>query len=116
MPGDDERTVDAGGREVRVSRPDKIYFPALDATKFDLVSYYLDVADHLLNTAGGRPAEADRAGRHALDPKPAPVVAGHVLLGPWAPQDHDAIGGVLGGLDPPEQQKPLGGHIIRPGT
>ncbi len=61
MPGDDdERMVEAGGREVRVSRPDKIYFPALDATKFDLVSYYLDVADHLLNTAGGRPAMLQR--------------------------------------------------------
>ena len=60
MPGDDERTVEAGGREVRVSRPDKIYFPALGATKFDLVSYYLDVAEHLLNTAGGRPAMLQR--------------------------------------------------------
>jgi DNA ligase D len=60
VPGDDERTVEAGGREVRVSRPDKIYFPALDATKFDLVSYYLEMADHLLNTAGGRPAMLQR--------------------------------------------------------
>ena len=34
VPGDDERTVEAGGREVRVSRPDKVYFPALGATKF----------------------------------------------------------------------------------
>ena len=60
MPGDDERTVEVGGREVRISRPDKVYFPALDATKFDLVSYYLEVGDHLLNTAGGRPAMLQR--------------------------------------------------------
>ena len=60
VPGDDERTVEAGGREVRISRPDKVYFPALDATKFDLVSYYLEVGDHLLNTAGGRPAMLQR--------------------------------------------------------
>ena len=41
-------------------RPDKIYFPALEATKFDLVSYYLEVGEHLLNTAGGRPAMLQR--------------------------------------------------------
>ena len=33
--------MEVDGREVRISRPDKVYFPALDATKFDLVSYYL---------------------------------------------------------------------------
>jgi DNA ligase D len=57
---DDERSVEVDGREVRISRPDKVYFPALDATKFDLVGYYLSVADHLLNTAGGRPAMLQR--------------------------------------------------------
>ncbi len=60
VPEDDERVVEVSGREVRISRPDKVYFPALDATKFDLVSYYLEVGDHLLNTAGGRPAMLQR--------------------------------------------------------
>jgi DNA ligase D len=60
MPGDDERTVEVDGREIRISRPDKEYFPGLGATKFDLVSYYLEVGDHLLNTAGGRPAMLQR--------------------------------------------------------
>jgi DNA ligase D len=60
VPGDDEFTVDAGGRQVKVSRPGKVYFPGLGATKIDLVSYYLAVADHLLNTAGGRPALLQR--------------------------------------------------------
>jgi len=60
VAGEDECTVDAGGREVRVTRPDKVYFPALGATKLDLVTYYLTVADHLLNTAGGRPALLQR--------------------------------------------------------
>ena len=55
VPGDDERMVDAGGREVRVSRPDKIYFPALEATKFDLVSYYLDVASTCSTPPAGGP-------------------------------------------------------------
>ena len=70
VPGDDERMVEAGGREVRVSRPDKIYFPALDATKFDLVSYYLDVGDapaeHRRRTAGHAAALPRR--RHRASP------------------------------------------------
>ncbi len=60
VAADDERTVEVDGREVRVSRPDKVYFPELGATKFDLVSYYLDIGPHLLNTAGGRPAMLQR--------------------------------------------------------
>ena len=60
MSGDQERLVEVSGREVHVSSPDKVYFPELGATKFDLVSYYLLVADALLNTAGGRPAMLQR--------------------------------------------------------
>jgi DNA ligase D len=60
VAGDDERTVEVDGHAIRISRPDKVYFPGLDATKFDLVTYYLDVAGHLLNTAGGRPAMLQR--------------------------------------------------------
>jgi DNA ligase D len=60
VPGKDECVVEAAGRELVVSRPDKIYFPGLGATKLDLVSYYLAVGDHLLNTAGGRPALLQR--------------------------------------------------------
>ncbi len=60
MSGDGEHTVEVCGHEVRISRPDKVYFPGLDATKLDLVSYYLEVGPHLLNTAGGRPAMLQR--------------------------------------------------------
>ena len=60
MSGDDERLVAVAGREIRISSPDKIYFPTLGATKSDLVSYYLEVGDALLNTAGGRPAMLQR--------------------------------------------------------
>jgi DNA ligase D len=52
--------VDVSGREVRVSKPDKVYFPDLGATKLDLVRYYVDVGQHLLATAGGRPAMLQR--------------------------------------------------------
>jgi DNA ligase D len=60
VSGDDERLVEVAGREIRISSPEKIYFPALGATKSDLVSYYLEVGDALLNTAGGRPAMLQR--------------------------------------------------------
>ena len=43
----DVRAVEASGRTVEISNPDKIYFPELGATKFDLVSYYLEVAEAL---------------------------------------------------------------------
>ena len=60
VSADNERLVPAGGREVRISNPDKIYFPDLAATKSDLVSYYLGIEKALLNTAGGRPALLQR--------------------------------------------------------
>jgi DNA ligase D len=60
VSGKDECVVEAAGRELVVTRPDKVYFPGLGATKFDLVSYYLSIGDHLLNTAGGRPALLQR--------------------------------------------------------
>ena len=60
MAGKDIRVVEASGRAVEISNPDKIYFPELGATKFDLVSYYLEIADALLNTAGDRPALLER--------------------------------------------------------
>lgn len=56
----DEHVVEVAGRQVPISRPEKIYFPALGATKLDLVSYYLEVGDQLLVTAGGRPALLQR--------------------------------------------------------
>ncbi|HEX3980376.1 MAG TPA: non-homologous end-joining DNA ligase, partial [Acidimicrobiales bacterium] len=45
---------------VEISNPDKLYFPDLGATKFDLVTYYLEVADPLRITAFGRPAMLER--------------------------------------------------------
>ena len=48
------------GRTVEISSPDKIYFPELGATKFDLASYYVAVAEGLAVTAFGRPAMLQR--------------------------------------------------------
>src|SRR5688572_33201802 len=43
------------GREVSVSSPDKVLFPASGYTKRDVARYYLAVADGALRGAGGRP-------------------------------------------------------------
>src|SRR5204862_2715813 len=48
-------TVDAGGREVTISNPSKVYFPEAGITKLAVVQYYLAVADGALRGAGGRP-------------------------------------------------------------
>ena len=44
-----------GGREVTITNPDKVLFPATGHTKRDLVHYYLAVAPGALRAAGGRP-------------------------------------------------------------
>ena len=60
MPAKEVRSVEVAGRTVDISNPDKVYFPELGATKFDLVSYYLDVAEALGVTAFDRPAMLQR--------------------------------------------------------
>jgi DNA ligase D-like protein (predicted polymerase) len=47
--------VEAAGREVPVSNPDRVVFPASGATKLDLVRHYLAVADGALRGVRGRP-------------------------------------------------------------
>jgi len=44
-----------GGREVAISNPDKVLFPAAGYTKRDLVDYYLTVAEGALRGSGNRP-------------------------------------------------------------
>ena len=52
--------MEVSGRTIDVSSPDKVYFPELGATKYELVSYYLAVAEGLAVTAFGRPAMLQR--------------------------------------------------------
>ncbi len=47
--------LDVGGREVRISNPDKVYFPALGVTKLDLVRYYIEVGPGALRNMYDRP-------------------------------------------------------------
>ena len=44
-----------GGREVRITNRDKVFFPALGLTKGDLVDYYVDLAPQVLNHVARRP-------------------------------------------------------------
>jgi bifunctional non-homologous end joining protein LigD len=49
------QVLEIAGREVTVTNPDKLVFPAGGHTKLDLVRYYLAVADGALRAVGGRP-------------------------------------------------------------
>jgi DNA ligase D len=52
--------VEAGGRELTVTSPDKVLFSERGETKLDLVRYYLAVAEPFLRASGGRPALLQR--------------------------------------------------------
>lgn len=57
-----ELTVDGpeGPRAVRVSSPDKVYFPERGITKRQVVEYYRAVAEPLLRAVGQRPTTLKR--------------------------------------------------------
>ena len=52
--------IEIAGREVRVSNPDKVFFPARGETKLDLVRYYLAVGEGALRGVLGRPTVLKR--------------------------------------------------------
>jgi bifunctional non-homologous end joining protein LigD len=55
------------GREVTVTNPQKVYFPAAGYTKLDLVLYYMSVAEGAVRGVAGRPMALKRID---LDPQP----------------------------------------------
>src|SRR4051795_1061825 len=59
-----EAFVDAGGREVRVSSPDRVIFRATkrtpELTKLDVVKYYLSVEDGIMRALRNRPTTLER--------------------------------------------------------
>ncbi|MFN8216592.1 MAG: non-homologous end-joining DNA ligase [Solirubrobacterales bacterium] len=59
-----ETFVEAGGREVRVSNPDRVIFPATEAspafTKLDVVEYYLAVGAGIMRAVARRPTTLER--------------------------------------------------------
>ncbi len=49
-----------GGRVVRITSPDKVFFPEHGETKLDLVDFYASIGDAFLRAAGGRPTLLQR--------------------------------------------------------
>ena len=64
MPALPETIVDAGGRDLRVSNPDRVIFPATERTapvsKLDIVNYYLAVGDGIMRALRERPTTLER--------------------------------------------------------
>jgi DNA ligase D len=64
MPTSEETIVNAGGRDVRVSNPGRVIFPATErsgaVTKLEIVSYYLAVDDGIMRALGRRPTTLER--------------------------------------------------------
>ncbi|WP_370963260.1 non-homologous end-joining DNA ligase [Amycolatopsis sp. cg9] len=52
--------LEVGPHTVRVSNPDRVYFPARGETKLDLVDYYLSVGDGIVNALRERPCMLHR--------------------------------------------------------
>src|SRR5215212_3803520 len=64
MRASDAAIVDAGGRELRVSSPERVIFPATDRTpeltKLDIVKYYVSVEDGIMRALRQRPTTLER--------------------------------------------------------
>src|SRR5580765_486771 len=52
--------IEVGERDVRITNPDRVYFPARGETKRDLVDYYLSVGDGIVNALRERPCMMHR--------------------------------------------------------
>jgi len=52
--------LEVDGRTVRISNPDRVYFPASGATKLDLAHYYLSVGDGIVRALEERPCMLHR--------------------------------------------------------
>ena len=64
MPVTYATTVDAGGRELRVTSPERVIFPPSDrsdaVTKLDIVEYYLAVSEGIVRALERRPTTLER--------------------------------------------------------
>src|SRR6195256_883246 len=64
MAANESTTIDAGGRELRVSSADRVIFPATErsgaVTKLDIVTYYLAVDDGIMRALARRPTTLER--------------------------------------------------------
>jgi DNA ligase D len=72
----EKRIIEASGRTIEISSPDKVYFPEIEATKYELASYYVEIGDRLCRIAEDRPALLERfpdgAGKNSFFQKRVP--------------------------------------------
>jgi DNA ligase D len=61
--------LEIGHRRVRITNPDRIYFPARGETKIDLAHYYLSVGDGIVRALRGRPCMLHRFPSGVIGPK-----------------------------------------------
>src|SRR5215213_583791 len=53
-------TVHVAGHALAITSPDKVYFPAIRATKIDLVEFYLSIGDTVMRAMRNRPVLLQR--------------------------------------------------------
>jgi DNA ligase D len=53
-------TVEVAGHQLVITSPDKIYFPAIAATKLDLVEFYMTIGDTVMRVMRNRPVLLQR--------------------------------------------------------
>jgi DNA ligase D len=61
--------LEIGNRTVRITNPDRVYFPARGETKIDLVRYYLSVGDGIVRALRERPCMLHRFPSGVTGPK-----------------------------------------------
>lgn len=60
MAGADAVELEVDGHRVKVTHPDKAFFPKAGLTKLDLVEYYLSIGDAVMGAMGDRPVLLQR--------------------------------------------------------
>lgn len=63
-----EEILEIDGHEVRITSPEKVFFPERGETKLDLVNHYLRFAEQVMRTMGGRPLLLQRFPQGATGP------------------------------------------------
>ncbi len=53
-------TIEVAGRELKISSPDKVFFPKTGETKLDLIEFYLAIEDPLMRMMADRPTLMQR--------------------------------------------------------
>jgi DNA ligase D len=69
VAGSEATEIEVGGRTVRISNPDRVYFSARGETKLDLARYYLSVGDGIVRALRERPCMLHRFPTGTDEPK-----------------------------------------------